>query len=77
MSVLRQKKENLELCLSAGGDFVDMEWRSMSTNPQMNYFFAGVCSDKPLKGNNLANTKYQKEKEEKVADAFKEIIKTV
>ncbi|MBU1201502.1 MAG: hypothetical protein KJ583_01865 [Nanoarchaeota archaeon] len=76
-AVLRQKRKNLELCLSAGGDFVDMEWRSMSTNPYMNYFFAGVGSDKPLKGKNLANTEYQKEKEINVAEAFKEIIRII
>ncbi len=77
VSVLRQQRKNLLACLDAGGNFLDMEWKSMSTNVYMNYIFAGVGSDKPLEGKSLANTKYPRLKEKKITQAFKEIIRII
>ena len=36
----------------------------------INYFFAGIASDKPLENQTLANTKYPLDQEKKVAKAF-------
>ncbi|AJF62060.1 TPA: hypothetical protein HA239_05635 [Candidatus Woesearchaeota archaeon] len=87
-SVLKQSKSSLEHGLKAGGDFLDMEWSVMasldhgyhSNYPNLgsiNYFFAGVGSDKPLEGKTLAETKYPREKEEKIAAAFLKIIESI
>ncbi|MFH1589820.1 MAG: hypothetical protein ABIB43_04605 [archaeon] len=84
VSVLRQMKKNLEKDLDAGGDFLDMEWMQMamldnncshSRLGEIRYHFAGVGSDKPLTGKTLANTIYPRSKMNKIANAYKEIIR--
>lgn len=73
-TVLRQTKKNLQLDLDAKGDLIEMEWAGMSgldnghetRHPNLGdirYFFAGVGSDKPLVGEVLGNTQYDKPKE--------------
>ncbi len=86
ISVLGQTMENLLKDREAGGDFLDMEWAVMegtsvasrSTYPGLGnvfYFLAGIGSDRPLMGETLGNTDYLVANEQKVADAFKEIIR--
>ncbi len=88
ISVLGQTVENLTIDRKAGGDFLDMEWAVMagtsvaskSTYPglgEVSYFLAGIGSDRPLLGETLGNTDYLVANEQKVADAFKEIIRNL
>lgn len=85
ISVIRQTKSGLRKDLEAGGNFLDMEWSTMaglfngfkSNYPgidTINHFFAGVGSDKPLHGRTLGDTKYPREQEVRIADAYKRII---
>lgn len=87
-SVLNQRRDTLEKDLAANGDFLDMEWSVMAgldhgyknSYPNLgriNYFFAGVGSDKPLEGKTLADTSYSADSEETIANAMKEIIKEI
>ena len=84
-SVLEQTVQSLQTDLQAGGLSLDMEWIVMasldagseSTYPgigTIRYFFAGVGSDKPLKGQTLGNTEYPGKVEQKVADSLLKII---
>ena len=85
ISVLGQRRKNLEKALNAGGDFLEMEWVPMS-GPNMgastaygkikvNHFYAGVISDKPLEGKNLGNTEYPRNVQNIITNAHLEIIK--
>jgi len=84
-SVLNQSFEVLRQIKNAGGDFLEMEWSVMasldhgyhSNYPNLgkiNYYFAGIVSDKPLDGKTLADTKYPAEKMRKIVKSYIKII---
>ena len=86
-SVPHQTREGLQADLDAGGLSLDMEWIVMasldagseSTYPGLGtirYFLAGIGSDKPLEGQNLGNTEYPRNIEQKVAASFLQLIRS-
>lgn len=86
VSVLQQRRFNLDRVKEAGGSFLDMEWGPMaglvqgfpSSYPRIraiDLYFAGVGSDKPLEGATLGETKYPRDVEKKVVAAYLEIMK--
>ncbi len=87
VSVLQQRRSNLEIVKQAGGSFLDMEWGPMaglvqgfpSSYPRIraiDLYFAGVGSDKPLEGATLGETKYPRYVEKKVVAAYLDIMKS-
>ncbi len=86
VSVLQQTKTRLQTALDAGGDFLDMEWAVMASLDhgynsmypslgRINYYFAGVGSDKPLAGKTLGDTEFPQEKLSLIAEAYTRIIR--
>jgi hypothetical protein len=81
-SILRQKRVVLEEARDLGATTIDMEWGPMASYHNhydgvdaVRYFFAGVGSDKPLEGQTLAETKFEKRQLNNIARAFTDMIR--